>query len=147
MTDQANKFDPVKEFVTLRDNLTKAVEQGLKTVTIGTGVYPAVDVYESGEDVIIRTQAMIGAVLESIEVSMENDVLTISGENHNDLTLPDSAYLWRELRFGKFTRTIKIPRRVRAHEAVAKFKDGVLTITLPKLPDSTNQIITVTPAE
>lgn len=147
MTEQTTKFDPVKEFVSLRDNLTKAVEQGLKTVAAGGGVYPAVDVYETDEVVIVRTQAMIGAVLDTIEVSMENDVLTITGENHNDLTIPDTAYLWRELRFGKFTRTVKIPRAVRAEQAAAKFKNGILTITLPKVPNTPNQIIQITPAE
>jgi len=148
MTEQTpNKFDPVKEFVSLRDNLTKAVEQGLKTVAGSGTTFPAVDVYETADSVVIRTEPMIGTLPASIEVSMENDNLVISGENINDLEVPDTAYIWRELRFGKFARVVKIPRKVRADQAAAKFKNGVLTITLPKIPESSSQIIHITPAE
>jgi HSP20 family protein len=144
MTDQTPKFDPVKEFTNIRDNLTKAVEQGIRNVAGGS--FPLLDIYETADAVVIRTEPMIGAAADSIEISMENDVLTLSGETKNDLAVADGAYLLRELRFGKFTRSVRIPRKVRAEQAAAKFRNGVLTVTLPKLPDN-SQIINITPAE
>jgi HSP20 family protein len=141
------KFDPVKEFVNLRDSIGRAVEQSIKSIS-GTGTYPPVDVYETPDSIVLRTAFVTGAKPESIQVSMENDLLTISGESIDPLQVADTAYISRELRFGQFTRSIRIPRRVLADEAQAKFTDGILTVTLPKAPAEANsQIIDITPAE
>lgn len=143
------KFDPVKEFVNLRDSLSKTVGEGLRTVTgVGPLVFPAVDMYETENSVVIYTEPLVGAEASSIEVGMEDDVLTISGKTEPQINIEDTAYLHRELRFGAFSREIRIPRKVKADAAAASFKKGVLTITLPKIEEKgKGQIITVTPAE
>jgi HSP20 family protein len=140
------KFDPVQEFVTLRDNISKAVGQSLRT-TVGAIVFPALDVYETEEAVIVLTEPLVGIVKSSVEVSIEDDLLTLSGETEPPVHLDESQYLHRELRFGKFTRSISIPRRVRHSEASATFRDGMLWITLPKENVTAGQIISITPAE
>lgn len=145
MSDQ--KFDPVKEFVNLRDSVSKAVGEGIRGVASATNVFPAVDVYETEDSVIIYTEPLIGMSPEKIEVSMEDDILTISGETQRLVDVEDTAFLHRELRFGPFAREVRIPRKVKAAEAKASFKQGVLTISLPKVGGSTSQIINVTPAE
>jgi HSP20 family protein len=144
MTEQP-KFDPVKEFVSLRDNLSRAVGESLRAAT-GT-TFPAIDMYETDDAVIIYTEPLLGADPSKFEVSMEDDMLVISGETQAHIQIDDSAYLQRELRFGAFARTIRIPRKVKATEARATFKKSVLTITIPKQTDSGSQIIGVTPAE
>jgi len=149
MTDEKSPstFDPIKEFTTLRDSLSKAVEQSVKGV-VGAANIPAVDVYETADAVIVRTAPIDGVRPESVEVNMENGVLTISGTTATDGDLPNgAAYIARERRFGPFTRTVRIPRAVKADAAQARFKHGVLTITLPKVADSRPQVIEVTPAE
>ncbi|GAB4510658.1 MAG: Hsp20/alpha crystallin family protein [Anaerolineae bacterium] len=143
----AEKFDPVKEFMHLRDNITKTVGESLRTVTGVVSAYPALDVYETETDVVITTDSMVGLLPESIEVSMEDDMLTVTGETRNPLELPETAYLHRELRFGAFKREVRIPRKVKASEAKAAVKKGVLTITLPKVGEPASQIIGVTQAE
>jgi HSP20 family protein len=141
------KFDPMKEFASIRDSLGKAVEQGMKNLR--AGVYPAVDVYETDSAVVLRTAAMAGLDAASIEVSMENGVLLLKGVTHADEDIPeDTVYVLRERRFGEFTREVRIPRAVKPEAAQAKLtKGGVLTITLPKVADSSARVIDVTPAE
>lgn len=143
----AEKFDPVKEFINLRDNISKSVGEGLRSVTAGAVGFPAVDVYETPDSVVVYTEPLIGLQTDSIEVSMEEDILTLKGETRPQVTVSDEAYLHRELRFGPFAREVRIPRKVKANEARAAFKQNVLTITLPKVEESTSQIIGVTPAE
>jgi len=143
--EKTQKFDPVREFVSLRDNLTKAVGQTLKVVN--DVIFPAVDVYETDQAVIIRTEPLIGVDVSQVEVSMEDDLLIISGETKDDLIIDDAAFIQRELSFGPFKREIRIPRRVRSSEAKASFKQGILKITLPKEQSAGTQIVDVTPAE
>ena len=75
---------------------------------------------------------------------MEDGVLTLAGETASDIDIPDAAYLLRELRFGKFSRTIPISRQVNPDQAKASLVQGTLTIELPKEED-TADIIDITP--
>lgn len=140
-----DKFDPIKEFTNLRDSLSKAVEQSVKGA-IGISTYPAVDVYETDDAVIVRTAPIDGVTPESVEVSMEDGVLTITGNTVADVP-ENAAFIIRERRFGTFSRSVRIPRNVKSDAAQAKFKDGALTITLPKISDKRPQVIEITPAE
>jgi len=139
------RIDPVKEFGMLRDSVTRVIGQGIQTVT--GGIYVLLDIFETDDAVVIRTSPLDGVVPDSIEVSMDDDMLTIMGETTGENDVPGDTYLLRERRFGKFVRTVRIPRLVKAEEAQAKFKAGILTITLPKIEDSRRQMIDVTEAE
>lgn len=145
--DNTQKFDPVKEFITLRDNLTRTIGEGLKSVTATTGGFPAVDIYITDESLVIRTEPLLGINAASIEVGMEDDLLVISGETQDTLDVPADAFITRELRFGPFSRSIRVPRKINAQEAKASLKEGVLTVTMPILADRSSQVIEVTPAE
>lgn len=144
MTEQ--KFDPVKEFVNLRDSIGKAVEQSIRGIT-GSSTYPALDIYETTEAVFVRAAFIAGLDPQSVEVSMEGEVLTISGQAEDPLTVDETAFLQRELQFGAFSRAVRIPRKVDASQASANIKKGVMTIKLPKIQGKTPHIINITPAE
>lgn len=140
------KFDPIKEFTNIRDQLSRAVEQGVKGVVSANSLF--IDIYETADSLVVRTSPIDGANPESIEVSVENGVLTISGQTLADQDIPaDTTYITRERRFGAFTRGIRLSHPVQGDAAQAKFKNGTLTITLPKVVDSRPQVIDVTPAE
>lgn len=140
------KIDPIKEFTNIRDSVGKVIGQGIQAVT--GGIYLLVDIYETEDTVVIRTSPIDGIVPESFEVAVEEDMLTIQGETQDTEDTPDVTYLQRERRFGKFSRTIRIPRRVVAESAEASFsKKGILTITLPKVEDNRPQVIDITSAE
>lgn len=129
-----NRFDPLKELNTLRQSVGKVIEQSLQTVQSVAGVPTLkVDVYELDDVVVVRTSAIDGIVPDSIEVSMEDSMLTISGETRPEPTPATASYLLQERRFGAFSRTVEISIPVRSDEAKAKLKDGALTITLPKI--------------
>jgi HSP20 family protein len=139
------KIDPIKEFATLRDTVSRAIGQGIQSFT--GGIYPLLDIYETETSVVIRTSPIDGLVPDSIEVSMEEDLLTITGETKSADDVPQNAYLQRERRFGAFSRAVRIPHPVNAEVAQAKFNGGILTITLPKIEGPGPQTIDVTPEE
>lgn len=144
MTD--SKFDPMKEIAALRSNISRAVEQGIKSIS-NRSYFPAVDIYETDTAVIVQTEPMIGLKPDSIEVSMENDVLTLRGATEADDNIPENTYILRELTFGGFERQLTINRPVHANQARARLKMGMLIVTLPKAleADDESQIISVTP--
>jgi HSP20 family protein len=96
--------------------------------------------------VIVRTAPLDGE-LANVEVTMEDDLLLISGETKCEDLSPGESYLQRERRFGRFSRALRIPRSVKADESHAQYKKGVLTITLPKVEDARPEIVDTDTAE
>jgi len=93
--------------------------------------WPAVDVVETDDEVIVKAE-LPGMKSEDIEISVLNNTLTLSGEKKESQEEKGKGYYHVERRYGKFRRDIPLPTSVDADRVEAKFKDGVLTVTLPK---------------
>lgn len=97
------KFDPLRELANLRNSVGRVLEQGVQSVQSLTGQQSIrLDVYEVEDTVVVRTSAIDGVVADSIDVSMENDTLTISGDTRPEPTPTNASYLVQERRFGPF---------------------------------------------
>lgn len=136
MSDE--KFDPMREIAQLGQSLGRAVEKGLQSVASSNSPIK-LDVYEVNDVLTVRTSAIDGIVPDSVEVNIEEGTLILSLETRPEPTPATASYLVQERRFGAFSRTITLPFAVKASEARAKLKDGVLTVTLPiDRPTETN---------
>lgn len=90
----------------------------------------AIDVVQTDEEIIV-VAPMAGCKAENVELHLHNDVLTIRGERQSPLS-SDAEFFYRECYWGKFSRTIVLPIEVKVEMARAEFKNGVLTVALPK---------------
>ncbi|MBK8784262.1 MAG: Hsp20/alpha crystallin family protein [Anaerolineales bacterium] len=90
---------------------------------------PPTDAYETEEAYIVRME-IAGMREEDFEVTLENDTLLISG-SRSDLS-ERRAYHQMEIRFGKFATAVGVPEPVNVDGAQAEYKDGFLSIILPK---------------
>lgn len=90
---------------------------------------PPTDVYETEESVIVKME-VAGMRDEDLEVVVQDDLLLISGSRSD--SAERKAYHQMEIPFGKFSASIDLPVRVNTDDAVAEYKDGFLTIQLPK---------------
>lgn len=90
----------------------------------------AIDVVQTDEEIIV-VAPMAGCRAENVELHLHNDVLTIRGERQSPLS-GDAEFFYRECYWGKFSRTIVLPVEVKVEMARAEFKNGVLTVALPK---------------
>ena len=90
----------------------------------------AVDVAQTPEELIVMA-AMAGTLPESIELHLHNDLLTIRGERKSPID-SSSEHFYQECYWGKFSRSIVLPVDVKAEMVQAQYKNGVLTIRLPK---------------
>jgi HSP20 family protein len=92
----------------------------------------AVDVCQTADDIIIK--AMIAGVDPSdIEVDITREMVTIRGERMESSESESDDYFFRELYWGSFSRSVVLPEEIEPEEAVAKEKNGLLTIRLPKV--------------
>ncbi len=90
----------------------------------------AVDIYETTKALIVKAP-IAGVNPEDIDISVNDDMLTIRGKRHG-AKADDAAYLIRECYWGNFSRSVILPVDVRAESIEATMVNGVLTITLPK---------------
>ena len=140
------RFDPMKELQNLGEQITKTVEKGIRTITSDSEEL-VLDMYEADGNLHICTQAIDGLVKDSIEISLESNVLTIAVRTEPEATPTSARYLLQERRFGPVSREVELSLPVRGNEARAKVESGNrLIITLP-VDNSGFGNITVTPVE
>jgi len=119
----------------LRDELDRLFESpwtGItRTAQLLSGWTPALDVHEDKDNFVVVAE-LPGMKREDIDVSLHDGVLGISGERKTDEKYEGAEVYRTERLFGKFQRTVTLPAPVAAEKVTAQYKDGVLTITLPK---------------
>jgi HSP20 family protein len=98
------------------------------------GSFTRINVWDAGPNVIIWAEVP-GLAEKDIQLQMNRDVLTISGERTNE---PPNGYtvVRRERPAVRFSRSVRLGIRVDVEKAAAVVKNGVLTITLPKAPET-----------
>jgi HSP20 family protein len=96
-----------------------------------TGWSPALDLYQSNDNVIAVVE-LPGMRKEDIEISLHDGTLTISGERKRENSSNDDKAERTERYVGTFRRSIALPTRVDAGTVSATYRDGILTVTLPK---------------
>ena len=97
----------------------------------GTGWHPRVDVAESENDFTVHAE-LPGLRKEDIQVTLEDNMLTITGERKYEDELKDKQFYRRERAYGTFKRTFGLGTEVDADKIAATYKDGLLILTLPK---------------
>ena len=98
------------------------------------------------EDSVEVRAALPGVEAKDVDIAVEGDVLTIKGSFGREDKKEESGYVYQEMSHGAFTRAIALPVAVRAADAKATFKDGVLTLTLPKTEPVKPQKVAITTA-
>ena len=140
------RFDPMREIQNIGEQVGKQLERGIRSIA-SAGEQLPLDMYEADNQLVIRTGAIDGLVKESIEISLENDELTIALRTEAEATPTNARYLLQERRFGAMSRTVELSLPVKGNEARAKVENGNrLMVTLP-LDDSAYGNITLTPVE
>ena len=128
-------FNPLREMMDFRQAMDQLfhnmVSQTLFADLWGT---PLVDIYQTKDDVIVKA-ALPGMDPKNIDVSITGNTLSIRGKVEQEEESRNATYHLRERQFGTFERLLTLPTRVNADKAKAKYKNGVLTLTIPKAED------------
>lgn len=90
-----------------------------------------VDVYQTPNDIVVES-AIAGVKPEDIDITVTPDSIMIKGSRRREKTLEDKDYLYQECYWGRFARSIILPQEVDPENADVVFKNGILTVRLPK---------------
>jgi HSP20 family protein len=141
------RWEPFSDLMSLREAMDRLFEESY--VRPGSRALAAhgpsdlpLDVYET-DDGFVVTASLPGVKPEEVEITITGDTLTIKGETKSETVVENTNYLRQERRFGAFARTIVVPAPVKADKAEAKFKDGVLTLSIPKAEEAKPKTIRV----
>lgn len=103
---------------------------------------PAIDVIDKNDSVVVKAE-MPGVSKESIDVTLEDNVITLRGELREESDLKEGNYAYSERNYRYFLRAISIPFKIRRDGIKASLKDGVLSVFLPKAVEEQTKKITV----
>src|SRR3989338_4241578 len=102
----------------------------------------AVDLYEEKGNVIAKL-ALPGINPDDIDISVEADMLRISGKREEEKETKDKNYYSKEIRRGAFSRVLSLPKSVEASRVAAEYTDGVLKVTMPIAKGKEEKIVKV----
>ncbi len=150
MATTLTRWDPFAELGTLRQMMDRMFESftrmpiwrpsedGLEVATL------PVDVIETKDAYIVKA-AVPGVDPKDVHIEVDEDVLTIRGEFAEEAEHEDHNVIRRELQYGAFQRSLRLPPTVDVERAEAKFEHGMLQIRLPKKPEARARTIRITP--
>lgn len=101
-----------------------------------------IDVYQTDNDIVVKS-TIAGVKPEDLDVSINNDMVTIRGDRKNEEKVESENYYYQECYWGTFSRSVILPIEVLADKAEATMKNGVLTIRLPKADTTKSKKIQV----
>lgn len=128
-----SRFEPSKALRNLRTDIDALFDRFVeKPLGVITGqVVPPLDIAETDTEILVRMD-LPGVDEKDIEVSVQNDTLTIRGQKKESRDEPGKTWHVVERPMGPFTRTVRLPVQVRVDMVRATFKKGVLDVELPK---------------
>ena len=98
------------------------------------GWAPAIEVFEKEDKFVVKAE-LPGMKEEDIDISVVGDTLTIKGERKAESEVKEEDYYCCERSYGSFSRSVAIPSNVNANKIKASYEDGVLEVSLPKVPE------------
>ena len=123
------------------DRLIDRIWDGDETPT--TGMWnPRVDISENKEAFLVKAEVP-GIEPKDIQLSLENGVLILRGEKHQESEQKDERFYRTERTYGSFVRSLRLPANVDGTKVNAVFKNGLLTVMLPKAAEARGQTIPI----
>jgi len=124
-------YDPLANFPATFRNFEDAVARMLNEPRGARPWSPSVDIFETENELILKAD-LPEVKLDDIEVRVENQTLTLKGERKFEKDESTRGYHRIERNYGTFVRSFSVPASVDAERVAAEYKNGVLTVTLPK---------------
>jgi HSP20 family protein len=125
-------LDPIHEFKSVEDMFERLFGQPTRPVP-NTATLP-IDITERNENLLIRA-AVPGVDPSALEITIENNVLSIRGETKNEANTENEKVYRREVSYGAFNRSIRLPEKLDLDAISAEFNHGMVTITIPRQPE------------
>ncbi len=130
-------WTPFNRLSSLQDELNRLFDFSVPSRDTGlfSGWSPALDLHDEKDAFTVRVE-LPGMKKEDINISLHDGVLSVSGERKNELKTGEGQTFRSERYFGKFQRSVTLPAMVDSKGVKATYKDGILTVELPKAEEA-----------
>jgi len=133
------RWEPFRNLTSFQEQMNRLFEdaflRGRPDDSALTAWAPAVDIYETQDELVVK--ADLPAVIEKdLDVRVENNMLTIRGERKFEREVSEDSYLRVERAYGSFSRSFSLPNTVNTDAIKAEYRNGVLTVRMPKREES-----------
>ena len=140
------RFEPFRDLATQREYV-RLLKEAFSPMSGETEVStrswaPPVDIYET-EDAIVLKAELPGIDPKDVEVRVEDNTLYLKGERNYEKEVNEQNYHRIERSYGSFARSFSLPNSINAEKVKAEYKDGLLTLTMPKREEAKPKTIKI----
>jgi len=141
------RWEPLRDLMTTQRGFDRLFKEAF-TPFFGEGEpstrtwAPPVDIYENENDIVLKAE-LPGIDPKDVEVRVEDNTLYLKGERKFEKEVKDESYHRIERSYGSFARSFSLPNSINAEKVKAEFKDGLLTLTLPKREEAKPKTIKI----
>jgi HSP20 family protein len=137
------RYNPMGEIDTLQRQLNRLFDDFMPTVLENRLAFaPAAEISETTEAYHLKLEVP-GMKTEDFDIQVGKDAVSISGERKEETKTENNGTKRSEFRYGSFRRVIPLPGMVQNTNVTAEYKDGILTLTLPKAEEEKNKVVKV----
>ena len=142
------RWQPFRELNTIRQQMDRLFEDLMPTepdfLLPGNGSIwkPAIEIQETEKDSILKA-AIPGIKAKDLDIEVTQEEVAISGEYREEKQTEEKAFFRSEFHYGNFQRIVPLPVPIQNDRVKSEFKDGILTLTMPKLEDAPRKVVKV----
>lgn len=135
------RWDAPQEMDTIRREMNQLFERSLPFSNLAR-LTPAIELSEQEESYTLLAE-LPGINKEDLDIQVTAKSVSIQGERKSEKQSSEKGVRYSEMQYGSFKRLVELPGRINHQNAVADYKDGVLTLTLPKADEEKNKVVKV----
>jgi len=141
------RWEPFRDLMTTQREFDRLFKEAFTPLfgegDISTRTWaPPVDIFETENDIVLKAE-LPGVDPKDVEVKVEDNTLYLKGERKFEKEVKDESYHRIERSYGSFARSFSLPNSINAEKVKGEYKDGLLTLTLPKREEAKPKTIKI----
>lgn len=142
------RWQPLKELETLRHQMNQVFDSWMHPdlesplTWNNTAWTPAIELQETDTELVVKAEVP-GVEAKDLDVQVTENTVSIAGSHREETRTEEKGMVRSELRYGQFQRLIPLPTTVQYEQVKADFKNGILTLTLPKVESTRKPVVKV----
>lgn len=138
------RWQPFHEMESLRRQMDRLFDDfaGMSRETSSTSWAPAIELKDENDHLVLRAE-IPGVEGKDLDIQVAREAVAITGEHRYEKKTEEKGFYRSEFRYGNFQRTIPLPVPVENDKVKAEFKNGILTLTLPKAEEVRRKVVKV----
>lgn len=141
------RWEPLRDLLTTQDRFNRLLNETFSHVFGDEGVSarawaPAIDIFETDDNLVLKAE-LPGVDPKDVELRVEDSTLYLKGQRKFEHEVKEENYHRQERSYGSFSRTFAMPSGIDADRVKAEYKDGLLTLTMPKREEAKPKTIKI----